>query len=120
MIRPPPRLTRTYTLCPYTTLFRCHDLRTRRLVPFLLSDGLWRHLWDTCFVAPVGLDGRVGDRSDESSRRMGWSPSRSMHPSRRTEPQQHRVCIAQQEFHAGYFAELRLEDRKSTRLNSSH
>src|SRR3546814_20177930 len=47
MIRPPPRSTRTYTLFPYTTLFRSHQCKTmgisvRRLrkVPLIQLNGV--------------------------------------------------------------------------------
>src|SRR3546814_20364537 len=39
MIRRPPRSTRTYTLFPYTTLFRSHAKRSRN-VPIAISPSL--------------------------------------------------------------------------------
>src|SRR3546814_17215113 len=34
MVRPPPRSTRSHTLCPYSTLFRSRLLRNRRAIRF--------------------------------------------------------------------------------------
>src|SRR3546814_9780987 len=69
MIRRPPRSTRTYTLCPYTTLFRSINilfLAMDNLIPVAaarrygthgleaLSRYLWKiTLWGTLLLAPV-------------------------------------------------------------------
>src|SRR3546814_6652882 len=55
MIRPPPRSTRTDTLCPYTTLFRSTVLAIGLLMPIVLIDGLASWLWQALGNADPGL-----------------------------------------------------------------
>src|SRR3546814_16063030 len=112
MIRLPPRSTRTYTLCPYTTLFRsihaplslvigCH----LGLIPRATVIGSWRR--------SGGLGVRVRRRSFAH---CGTSPL--PHPATQCDyPMGGRVGER-----AGAASEIALSrlDRKSTRLNSSH
>src|SRR3546814_12170028 len=99
MIRRPPRSTRTDTLFPYTTLFRSARLR----VP-----------WTTCGCGESGPPALV-NAGGVALRTTGWSPVALL-------PQAggglswdlQRLQVLQQR------SLLRLRDRKSTSLNSSH
>src|SRR3546814_17006782 len=108
MVRRPPSCTRTYTLFPYTTLFR---LRTKRLATLLCaacarspgdpelqgSDVLSRRFVDTFLKIPVG--------SFHAFHCYSNLPG----------------CNVERFDRARGRAKLDLEeDRKSTRLNSSH
>src|SRR3546814_1790586 len=120
MLRRPPRSTRTYTLFPYTTLFRSGL--------WVYSVGLWsavRHYRHGFRLAFCDDGTVVSDRERvvlQCFGSVGYSGSGSWGlqrfwqmglwvglPSRRLGIERHR--------HAGW--EWR-EDRKSTRLNSSH
>src|SRR3546814_8151663 len=69
MIRPPPRSTRTDTLCPYTTLCRSHVLILTRPIGRVISSRptgrLSNWLGEKCLVdaRPVGRSS--GSRSEE-------------------------------------------------------
>src|SRR3546814_2427116 len=100
MIRRPPRSTRTDTLFPYTTLFRSRHGPDKALAEDYGELGLchapltWRHF-------PLFF-GSVQDQIEQlGGRLVAWevSPGSDRAPELRVK---------------------RLEDRKSTRLNSSH
>src|SRR3546814_11554545 len=97
MVRRPPRSTRTYTPFPYTTLFRSTEEVTYRLI-----DHRYTHCLPTIFTTNVPtsnlrdqLGDRVASRLAEMCTRVTLTGS-----DRRRAP--------------------KAEDRKSTRLNSSH
>src|SRR3546814_14045156 len=110
MMRRPPRSTRTYTLFPYTTLFRSHE-KGGRAMPETdneNSDGALELITET--GAPHRVGGfryhRHGDRwqcSDAVARMHGYTPG--------TVTPHHRWSVP---------GRLNRKDRKSTRLNSSH
>src|SRR3546814_11880399 len=91
MIRLPPISTRTDTLCPYTTLFRSTD-GIRGLV------GEW----------PISADFML---------RLGRAVGSVLSDDGKQRP---KVIIGKDTRISGYMFESALEDRKSTRLNSSH
>src|SRR3546814_8939780 len=104
MIRRPPRSTRTYTLFPYTTLFRSPDrpagavdgadAEALQLFPILLAK---RHRL-------VGRD--EGDIRRIAAQEQGLGDAVA-------------VAADHADFPVGDFVPV-AEDRKSTRLNSSH
>src|SRR3546814_13793151 len=107
MIRRPPRSTRTDTLFPYTTLFRSFDpadftvwRRPRRV------DGLHDVRPD-----PLCILERLGEDADLNARAPRTLVALQMLRSRVADYVQPDV---------GQGSALRNEDRKSTRLNSSH
>src|SRR3546814_9914971 len=127
MIRRPPRSTRTYTLFPYTTLFRSH-----------LELGL-----DDCaalFVDLLAGDRRVHDRDVAAQRRTAVCAvgvdEAAVLPGPAGEvvedPRAHRRAVAVGARHADAACPAREQmaarradvgtvgERKSTRLNSSH
>src|SRR3546814_15384992 len=63
MIRPPPRSTRTYTLFPYTTLFRSHHLHYTALPDWAQTLGmvfsviLWMPSWGGMINGLMTLNG---------------------------------------------------------------
>src|SRR3546814_17474784 len=101
MIRRPPRSTRTDTLFPYTTLLRSHDLDATGAA---LADG--DLLGPEAVVRPhedhiaafEGLKRLIGDNDPGGTARLGTTAREEPHADRKAW----------------------LEDRKSTRLNSSH
>src|SRR3546814_14826566 len=109
MIRPPPRSTRTDTLFPYTTLFRSVDQHD--LAVLGLEDGL-QHQRVALIAPPHGaglVRGRyqpaaVVERAEQCREAGARIEMRHAQPVDRAVPADER---------AG-------EDRKSTRLNSSH
>src|SRR3546814_3611069 len=112
MIRRPPRSTRTDTLFPYTTLFRSNAL-----------DDLWHTRREPHEIA-IFLHQRVGNALFERETRLFVHVADlAMHrqDELRTQP-----AIERGEFGLPRMAadmDMRLlfgEDRKSTRLNSSH
>src|SRR3546814_4802791 len=118
MIRRPPRSTRTDTLFPYTTLFRSD--RSRLLLvgdPVADRKGftlVWQEAERLCIGVEDGADGfrhargfRRGQRVRDGVRKE------AVHT---LQVRRHQV-LGQREI-AGLSAFL--EDRKSTRLNSSH
>src|SRR3546814_10999104 len=114
MSRRPPRLTRTYTLCPYTTLFRAAQTRVINHGDMHLgnldvdADGTPGFLdarprlsaWsiDVSYFLIAGLD--LGDR-------RRWEGALLAH---------YLSCLRAEGVDPPSFD----EDRKSTRLNSSH
>src|SRR3546814_3578382 len=104
MIRRPPRSTRTDTLCPYTTLFRSHCVRSG-------SIGRGRHLslgqpflQDRRQVLPRGEV--VEDHARLALSGLACAASRSSRSFSSSSPI--------------FCSTVHREDRKSTRLNSSH
>src|SRR3546814_1983516 len=107
MIRRPPRSTRTDTLFPYTTLFRSV------LDPYVLT---CEWVGPTCDIAD-GINARstgpkkcihsntaFDDEAGLLRKRQCWSNA---------DADDHKICV-------DLFAACENEDRKSTRLNSSH
>src|SRR3546814_14203069 len=97
MVRRPPRSTRTDTLFPYTTLFRSpaqivQDARAHgvEMRPICINASRW-----DCTLEPIG--------EDRFAVRLGMRMVRGLN-----EQDAARIIAA------------RAEDRKSTRLNSSH
>src|SRR3546814_3837256 len=102
MIRRPPRSTRTDTLCPYTTLFRSSQRQANGIVDRFADDveiGL--------VFGSEGLEIVHQARKDEEKRSIeeGRAKTRGKEQPDYREQQIFRVNN---------------EDRKSTRLNSSH
>src|SRR3546814_1480120 len=125
MIRRPPRSTRTDTLFPYTTLFRSHIQQHWR---FTVADDASR-LHHPCGAERGGADGDGRDRRDAAPvggaggrgrRDRGFRPGlegrralKALFPhAATTRGVTVRVVVS-------YLAD-QSEDRKSTRLNSSH
>src|SRR3546814_12979733 len=106
MIPRPPRPTRTDPPFPYTTLFR--SVRTERIVRLHRSP---HHFVLERLHAPVGIRAPVGVR-----------PAVKRAFANRTQIVGHQVGteLVTLVHHGPELAEARLEDRKSTRLNSSH
>src|SRR3546814_996051 len=109
MIRRPPRSTRTDTLFPYTTLFRsrCKDIRRRGGDEAVRSEGCLK-------IGRVVAEDIVGPALDERpiprEERVGFAPARTRGYGKFVPKQGEGDVTAQTPF----------EDRKSTRLNSSH
>src|SRR3546814_18583573 len=103
MIRRPPRSTRTYTLFPYTTLFRSPDSPISNSVLFPVTEAQRNGLEDLRLVRFVHDDG--------STEYLGTYTAYSGH------------SIRSELLRTNDFASFCLEplsgDRKSTRLNSS-
>src|SRR3546814_19422657 len=91
IIRRPPRSTRTDTLFPYTTLFRSDAVDQRAAMPALHKDG-----------------GRHGNEDGQHDVPVDV-PRPNQNPCRQGEAANADGC-----------AEPAMQDRKSTRLNSSH
>src|SRR3546814_13001375 len=70
MIRRPPRSTRTYTLFPYTTLFRSHGL----LPHIILGD--WRDLDFHATVLRFAFFGRIAGDGLSLAKAPGGNPRR--------------------------------------------
>src|SRR3546814_3689454 len=119
MIRRPPRSTRTDTLFPYTTLFRSTDPSTTSFSPFtwqLRSEG---GLDVAVGVAPAPLRGHaLKIRSSKTARTFAAAQLATLDPGR------YRLSWATARDDgkpdASITVAVRCEDRKSTRLNSSH
>src|SRR3546814_13769204 len=107
MLRRPPRSTRTYTLFPYTTLFRsAHDMRAVLLAALALLAGCS----DRADVASVANAGAGGDL-EAAAIAVGVIPDpASTDPTGLYARATDRICVLP----------APREDRKSTRLNSSH
>src|SRR3546814_9521002 len=110
MIRPPPRSTRTDTLFPYTTLFRSPAARgIQRLLRRLAHRGLAR---------PAGM----------RRQKRGVAFERKIVRLLESLPLEHRlgerigrdVGGRRLRHHAVELGRVPAQDRKSTRLNSSH
>src|SRR3546814_1154958 len=105
MIRRPPRSTRTDTLFPYTTLFRSQ----------VLSGGV------TVISVGNGAGARAGIRAGDVLLQISGqeidSPERLAEVASRLTPGATVQVLVQRR---GSPLFLMLEDRKSTRLNSSH
>src|SRR3546814_18960228 len=123
MIRRPPRYTRTYTLCPYTTLFRSDDRRVNRLAGCTVPQhGGLALVGDAECIDLVGGEAGIGERP--------------LHAGHRVVPDVHRIVLdpaglrerlRQFALRGATLAAIDIEDngasagdRKSTRLNSSH
>src|SRR3546814_14203196 len=109
MIRRPPRSTRTYTLFPYTTLFRSWGAQTQRSIenfPFGATERM-----------PIGIvhaQAIVKQAAARVNRKHGLDPKIA-----------DAIEAAAQEVIAGKLDDqlplvIWQTDRKSTRLNSSH
>src|SRR3546814_5052518 len=108
MRRRPPRSTRTYTLFPYTTRFRSPELADL----LALDDAGFREILSGSPIKRIGRDRMVrnaliaaGNSADERLLPQVMALLDDPAPVVRG---------------AAAWALLRLEDRKSTRLNSSH
>src|SRR3546814_12441031 len=104
MTRRPPRSTRTYTLFPYTTLFRSdrdHLVRVHAAVRLLAEEALHR-------LIDLRHAGHAADHDDvvDLARRHTGILQRSLHRGH---------GALDEVVHQGFQL-----DRKSTRLNSSH
>src|SRR3546814_8472946 len=100
MTRRPPRSTRTDTLFPYTTLFRARDRE-----PIAGARGINLHLVEgALFEAGEGCDAERADRIAGRSRRVVADDEAPQRAGAADLGPAHDGC----------------EDRKSTRLNSSH
>src|SRR3546814_11962784 len=115
MIRRPPRLTRTATLFPCTTLFRSEPVPdSQAAVLQAMADAGGDHLVvgdHVCFFGGWGVDGLV-----EATALSMLHPALPVHTSVYLLVLRHPVVVARQ---ISTLA-LRAPDRKSTRLNSSH
>src|SRR3546814_14590036 len=126
MIRRPPNSTRTDTPFPYTTLFRSHFPQTQRVVlndgiSTLIDDaieradmpaialGAWPQFYDFALYMYGVIDQR---RPFDIKLGIEKGKSGMLHAGRQ---QAFGIGI-----HQGGRYGARLEDRKSTRLNSSH
>src|SRR3546814_21076321 len=100
MNRRPPRSTRTYTLFPYTTLFRSHD----RLNKGLEREALKRAGLKVFFLDRSWKDHNFWDKAVQLAR---WWP---------------RIVEQAEGIRGGaaFQVHWNFRDRKSTRLNSSH
>src|SRR3546814_9664637 len=117
MRRRPPRSTRTYTLFPYTTLFRSADIPA---MPMHDLDSIF----DDPHLVATGFFRTVEHPTEGTLRTMRYPSTWS-----KTQPGEQRPVPQQGEHshellrEAGYSdAEIAkmMADRKSTRLNSSH
>src|SRR3546814_2356207 len=118
MIRRPPRSTRTDTLFPYTTLFRSASAVAGGLVEVALQDPrpcVGQARGQLVAVAAQALGGVevVAGAGDEGDRAMSGVDQVPHHLARAA------VVVDAHRAQAG-FARAAVEDRKSTRLNSSH
>src|SRR3546814_16455484 len=102
MIRRPPRSTRTDTLFPYTTLFRSNDDGSLRIVPALLP----RTADVSADYLPLTHANLIRQAFKFLGERYGWGHSYGT-----------RDCSG---FVSEVYRSFGLQDRKSTRLNSSH
>src|SRR3546814_14255847 len=106
MIRRPPRSTRSDTLFPYPTLFR--SFQQFNLYPHMT-------IAENIMLAPNEVRGLDKNAARELAmkllKRVGIPEQANKHPAQLSGGQQQRVAIARA---------LAMQDRKSTRLNSSH
>src|SRR3546814_12440431 len=102
MIRRPPRSTRTYTLFPYTTLFRS----AVRNAPRRLTLARVEDVHDACRL----IESRMGHEDRPISLRRA-----SAHVLGHSKRAEALVGVMDLALHG-----IDAEDRKSTRLNSSH
>src|SRR3546814_15106452 len=132
MTRRPPRSTRTDTPLPYTTLFRSTDFskstaeRSDRLGQILRDT---HATWAACYPhSLVGLSGGLDSSIvavclAEASQRLECLTAVTSDPVGDERLYARLVCeqIGAQLFECEYVSDaIDLEDRKSTRLNSSH
>src|SRR3546814_13971342 len=117
MIRRPPRSTRTDTLFPYTTLFRSNGSKPVLLFVDMRKVLLRRHSAQRS-VRPVG-PGMIGAAEGE---RIAPLLTDQRHAPVRTGvvERPHIPVLAARNDHIGIQCRQITEDRKSTRLNSSH
>src|SRR3546814_3390015 len=115
MLRRPPRPTRTYTLFPYTTLFRSGSVQrsVKRRVEECARD-LDRHT-RTCAILPTrpaGVDEPAIDAAlcDPLLQEISVDGRVTRHDGRAEAGGERRLRLGHADF----------GDRKSTRLNSSH
>src|SRR3546814_4047153 len=117
MRRLPPRATLTATPFPYTALFRSlavggQDVRFVGDAPLHDAEG------NSAFALPHGIGGTAGPQVDtDDARRLAGAVDRHIPDAR-----SHSVRQPDRLFLLGAAAigEARFQDRKSTRLNSSH
>src|SRR3546814_1850497 len=134
MIRRPPRSTRTYTLFPYTTLFRSGDARGKRI-----CSGLGRYTLEshpTPAKRPRQPQKRNGIPGPAEVELLYVRTARGVQVATRSLPQlacratgltgptaarfsTHHGLIDRVGMRCGHRADI-VADRKSTRLNSSH
>src|SRR3546814_9731066 len=129
MIRPPPRSTRTDTLFPYTTLFRSHDVEfaAREIghdgsVAELVDD-LHRVDFPPGRLDPVRLrlEAELPGLFVDRQFIFGKLQQLELVDEARREDALHAVeGLAAQPDEFVFLETKRAEDRKSTRLNSSH
>src|SRR3546814_12169701 len=104
MIRRPPRSTRTDTLFPYTTLFRSWLSRTAQACSERIQIAF--RTGSRCAICTKSGAFRIkGQDHDDFSDRPASPPCRPKHRGARADGHHHKLWP---------------EDRKSTRLNSSH
>src|SRR3546814_5876255 len=113
MIRRPPRSTRTDTLFPYTTLFR-----SARTALATFADRSRREDGGRSPYRTASYRRGYRHRGGRGDRRGAGRQARHPPLRRRAEPDR-RDADARRARHFGA-AVSRVEDRKSTRLNSSH
>src|SRR3546814_4005266 len=117
MKRRPPRSTRTDTLFPYTTLFRSPDV----LVPHVLAPGGHAASLDPVLDHPERFGhvdlvfAEVWRRGIQALAQLGFGHRRSQ-----VAPCAHGRIIARALDDPCAIVQIRRQDRKSTRLNSSH
>src|SRR3546814_10546126 len=121
MIRPPPRSTRTDTLFPYTTLFRSDKAREN---PGGVGDGLPAPKLGGARLHHYGAAAKLTHRHVERNAGAGRV---LLEDHRQRVPRKGRVRVGRALGHlkapllaAKRVVQHRSEDRKSTRLNSSH
>src|SRR3546814_972707 len=119
MIRRPPRSTRTDTLFPYTTLFRSRIRRLERRVGKALAGAVRRV--KILENSEAFLKVRDNRRFNDLARRLGHQAT---HARKLLHLRGAAACTGVRHHVDGIdgrkTAIIRLRDRKSTRLNSSH
>src|SRR3546814_16190665 len=111
IIRRPPRSTRTYTLFPYTTLFR--------------SDGALYSSYTIYHIVYGPLSERIANYSDSIYKNSSYSNRLERKLLYSGSPEYQLYALKQlspedMDLHRDRLVKLVGEDRKSTRLNSSH
>src|SRR3546814_7965227 len=140
MIRRPPRSTRTDTLFPYTTLFRSQDYRWGRAYEGYSSDpalvavyvgSMIRWLQGPPSTAPLPAgphvaastkhflaDGATVDGKDQGDATVSELELRLIHGAPYIPAMENGVATVMTSFSS--WQGVKIADRKSTRLNSSH
>src|SRR3546814_13125725 len=113
IIRRPPSSTRTYTLFPYTTLFRSPPARG---YPHTLHEPLIGGRAFGARLTAAALRARKGEREGGVGPGVSPRPGTRAFPNPPSSRSQHGQSFCQSELRAHRYR----RDRKSTRLNSSH